>query len=341
MGMKRRMISAWLAVSVFMGGLTLTGCKNNEKRDVKTVSGDSVWFNTQITGIANKNRDKEIEFLDSEFIGTYKDGILVKSAGYYLMPDDFNWKTATYEDYAFTEIDYYSLNGELIKTVDVTKAVYDPNSVRIEDIIVNGDDVNLLIVDAHNSKPKQCLAKVDMDKGTVGESKELVDIKGGSTNIGEYSVVRYEKGAASLFCIINNGKCITVDLSVDIPLLDTSWISSYIQVSETEIILVCESDDIGFISLDLATGEVKNRDEEYSWLKPVNFSIRLTGRLSSCDGKTYITDQEGIKLIDLKSQKLVDVLSYNNCNLNRSTIARLGLLSVKDDKYIFTGYLRF
>ena len=41
-------------------------------------------------------------------------------------------------------------------------------------------------------------------------------------------------------------------------------IHDYIVVSETEILLVNFSDKAAFISLNLETGEVKNKDEEYN-----------------------------------------------------------------------------
>ncbi len=335
---------------IFGEVLLFAGCKNKNHGEEKTVAEDSIWFNSTTTKIEDIYQDNAVDYYESEIIGVYNDGLVLKTTGAYKLPDDFDWKTGNYEDYNFINIDYYTLSGELISSIDVSKAVSGKNNTRINDIVVNDTGVKLITVNSINGKDEFYSAEIDLVTGVVGEFKELLNkssdlslnddmVFEGTWNIGEYLVSRYRwvNSYVFSFVISKGSSSIFSDLSVSFPFSKIVDISGYITVSDTEILLVCSSNDVRFILLNLETGEIVNYDNECDWINSINF----TTRLSSVDGKSYITTQEGIKYLNFDKREQEEILSYNCCNLNRYTIGKMDLYSAKDDKYIFAGIIRY
>jgi len=350
--MKRSRINR--IVSVIVSGLLIlsetasfTGCKSNDHGEVSKVTKDSVWYNSTSTELADKYKGQKTSYCDSEILGACKDGIVIKAVGSYVLPDDFDWEKDNFEDYNFTNIDYYDLKGELINSFDISKSFSVDEHKHIEDVFVGSDGVYLKILEADNGNEKCYLACADPATGTLGELKEITGssddsvqngdmIIEGTWSVGDYVVSRYTKRSSYAFMICKGGNSRIVDLSVDPALSNIAYISGFITVSEKEILLVCLSNDVTFVSLDLETGEAANKDAEYSWLNTVNYSTRI----SSFDGKNYISDQNGVKFINFETKTLEEVLSYNNCNINRYTAGRMKLVSIEDSRYVFADMAR-
>ena len=107
----KRMISALVSLLlIFTQIVSVTGCDGKKKGKVKKVSADLPWFTTTTTEIDSKyKKDKNIDWHGSEILGVYKDGILLYTEGTYASGGNFCF------------FDYYTFNGELIKSIDVSK----------------------------------------------------------------------------------------------------------------------------------------------------------------------------------------------------------------------------
>ena len=330
---------SWLLI--FAEVITFAGCTSKNKGKVKKVARDSTWFDSTETMIYGKYKGRKFNLFNQEILGAYKDGILIRTE----VVVDYSRRLdepGNSEDV----IEYYSFTGELIKSVDARELLFNRS---IDDIIIGDTDVVFRMHDtvgAADRKEEKCyLVSIDPEAGTVGELKEIESVPVDNTNdfdsdnyrsydgtwiIGEYSVSRYSTNVLNTLMITKNGKSRFVDITGD-PHFTGVRFNDYIVVSETEILLVCKNNSVDFISVNLETGEVKNKDEEYSWLK----KISVEGRLSSFGEKTYFKDAYGLKRINFESKKLEEVFSFNCCNANRNDLSRAELISVKDDRYVF------
>ena len=330
---------SWLLI--FAEVITFAGCTSKTKGKVKKVAGDSTWFDSTETRIYGKYKGRKFNLFNQEILGAYKEGVLIRTE----VVVDYSRRLdepGNSEDV----IEYYSFTGELIKSVDARELLFNRS---IDDIIIGDTDVVFRMHDtvgaADRNEEKCYLVSIDPEAGTVGELKEIESIPVDNTNdfdsdnyrsydgtwiIGEYSVSRYSTNVLNTLMITKNGKSRFVDITGD-PHFTGVRFNDYIVVSETEILLVCKYNSVDFISVNLETGEVKNKDEEYSWLK----KISVEGRLSSFGEKTYFKDAYGLKRINFESKKLEEVFSFNCCNANRNDLSSAELISVKDDRYVF------
>ena len=314
--------------------LLFTSCSFAKTSEAGTIKAGDTWFNAKTTMIENLYKDKKLDGYEFEICGAYKDGFVVKSYGYtYTSGDDFE------------NLDYYSFDGKLIKSVDISELTYNR---QIENVSVIDNCVQLALKDsvrdASNPEIKRSEVNIDLTSGVVGDLEEAVNVSekygldseldyDGSWTIGDYTVSRYSSwNMKSVFVISNNGKIKIADMSVDRQFKDAS-VFNYIIASEKEILLVCLSNKVRFLSLNLETGEFTDKDEEYAWLNTVNYDSRI----SSFGGKTYVTDQSGIKCINFETKELEDVVSFNCCNINRSIVSKCNLISVDNDRYVFAG----
>ena len=315
--------------------LLFTSCSFAKTSESGTIKSSDAWFNAKTTMIDNQYKSEKLDGYEVEICGVYKDGILLSTYGY----------SYTSSENDFENLEYYDFNGKLINSIDISELT---ESRQIENIAACDNGVRLTlkdtISDANNPELKSFEVSIDLSSGVIGDLEESSNTPGdygldsdfyydGTWTIGDYSVSHYSTwNMRSAFVISNNGKIKTVDMSVDPEFKDVG-VENYIIVSEKEILLVCFSNKVRFLSLDLETGKFENKDEEYTWLNTVNYASRI----SSFGGKTYITDQSGIKCINFETKELEDVVSFNDCNINRSIISRFDLVSVEDDRYVLAG----
>ena len=315
--------------------LLFTSCSFANTSEAGTIKSSDAWSNAKTTMIDNQYNNEKLDGYEVEICGVYKDGILLSTYGYSYTSSENN----------FENLEYYDFNGKLINSIDISELT---ESRQIENIAACDNGVRLTlkdtISDANNPELKSFEVSIDLSSGVIGDLEESSNTPGdygldsdfhydGTWTIGDYSVSHYSTwNKRNAFVISNNGKIKTVDMSVDPEFKDVG-VENYIIVSEKEILLVCFSNKVRFLSLDLETGKLEDKDEEYAWLNTVNYATRI----SSFDGKTYITDQSGIKCINFESKELEEVVSFNDCNINRSIISRFDLVSVEDDRYVLAG----
>ena len=197
----KRMISALVSLLlIFTQIVSVTGCDGKKKGKVKKVSADLPWFTTTTTEIDSKyKKDKNIDWHGSEILGVYKDGILLYTEGTYASGGNFCF------------FDYYTFNGELIKSIDVSKEL---ENKQIEDVIFSKDGIKLRLFNQlypRDVKEKwYYTAELDLENGVLGELELLESIPNAVYEnddtryektyiIGDYSVTRFEKGLSTSF----------------------------------------------------------------------------------------------------------------------------------------------
>ena len=314
------------ALLIFAQAVSVAGCSKN-KGAVRKVPKDSVWYNASSTEIGN--RYKKLEYFETEMCGVYKDGILIYTTGWYSSGSNL------------VAFDYYNFNGELVYSIDASE---DLINRQIEHIVISNDGIKIRFFNQLRpidvKETQHFTASLNLEKGTL-ENIELAETVPDSASddwamyedtyaAGDYVVVFYEKESNRGFKISRDGKSKDVDLAAISRSTDLFSIGGFITVSENEIIFVCYSTNVKFLSLNLKTGELKDKGEEYSWLDQLDYKSHI----ASFGGKTYITDQSGIKCINFETKQLDDVVSFNSCNINRAQMGRLELVCVEGDRYV-------
>ena len=343
--MIRRLISAGLSISMFFGALAVTGCSKKTQKGGKIIAGDSSWYDAQTTEIDDIYKDKKMSYREREIIGAYQDGVLIRDYGQLEYPEGFTGKNGDSSEYVFDDLQYYDADGKLLKSIDLTKVVSEKNNQYINDIIICDGKILLYREDCdtfHDAEMSYYLTDIDVETGEIGTfeklpytSKDIPTFHDGTWVSGEYIVSEYSDigSGKSIFVILNNGQCKIVDVSSSLPSAEIRMISGCMAVSENELVFICSFGNLNFLSLNLESGKVQIKDEEYSWLNALTFNEHI----SSFGGNSYITDQSGIKRINLETKQLEEIVSFDDCNLNRNLMDTLSLFSVNGDKYVFAG----
>ncbi len=343
--MIRRLISAGLSISMLFGAMAVTGCSKKTQKGGKKIAGDSSWYDAQTTEIDDIYKDKKVYSHNRKIIGSYHDGVLIRDSGYFKDPMDLDWGQSGSSDEQFDDLLYYDADGELLHSFDLTKIVSENNSQYIEEIIISEGKILLYREDydnSHDGERSYYLTDLDMETGEIGSFEKLPftskDVSGSREGVwinGDYIVLGYHDNVTDkyIFVIQNNGQCKIVDVSSSLPSAEIFIINGCMAVSENELVFICSFGNLNFLSLNLESGKVQIKDEEYSWLNALTFNEHI----SSFGGNSYITDQSGIKRINFETKQLEEIVSFDDCNLNRNLMDELSLFSVNGDKYVFAG----
>ncbi|MBR5057624.1 MAG: carbohydrate ABC transporter substrate-binding protein [Clostridiales bacterium] len=342
--MIRRLISAGLSISMLFGAMAFTGCKKKTQAGVKKIAEDASWFDSTTSELGDVYSDKKMMNCDTNIIGIYHDGLLVRASGTYELPADFDWEKGSTADYQFDDLRYFDADGKLIRSIDLLTVVPANSNYIVEGITIGDECVYLYrsYCDTfHNAEFTYDLAPVDIEKGIIGNFEKMpytsMDVPSGCFNswsIGNYLVFcHHENEKGHSLVIYKDGQYKIANLDAAFPSADIWMLTGCMMLSEKEVVLICPYSDITFVSLNLETGKFQNKDEEYSWLNKLAYRESI----SSFDGESYITDQGGIKRINFETKQLEEVVSFDNCNLNRAVIDELSLFSAKGDKYVFAG----
>ena len=123
----KRAAACLVMTSLLLAALPVSGCKkkNTPMGSNEVLSGDSPWYNID-KNVIEKNYDpSELEYGWSEMIGVVNDKIVMYANGSYPLPDDISYSDPSFNsmDYEFSQIDIYSLDGELVSSVDLKEII--------------------------------------------------------------------------------------------------------------------------------------------------------------------------------------------------------------------------
>ena len=192
---------------------------------------------------------------------------------------------------------------------------------------------------------------VTIDPGTGNASFELKDdddasVAGGSSEgtviVGDYQIEKFwmygeEVSSYVLNISDSTGLVNTVDLSTKLPDEDVYDIQGIFGVDDNTLLIMyysSGSNGQSFLKLDIQSGNVeKDENGDYDWLGSLNVynSAYFDGI-----GNVVLND-EGIQAIDFDNQELSEVFSFDSCNVNRSDVSYMKLMSYTEDEITFVG----
>ena len=157
---KKRIAAAFMAVLFCASAVVTAGCGKNVKSTNETISETDEWYSIQKYKIGEQYiKDKEIEFVNADFIGIYEGNPVYYIDGYYLMPEDYDPLSFDYNSLNFDYVDIYGEDGSLEKSIDVYGLIKEADLFKI-----NPDDYKEL--------KEEFLAQIHGDDSEADDSDE-------------------------------------------------------------------------------------------------------------------------------------------------------------------------
>ena len=189
---------------------------------------------------------------------------------------------------------------------------------------------------------------VDPATGAVSyETVELDDVDGfneGTETVGDYQVEKIwlSEGFGSYLLKISDstGLVNTVNLAEELPDEDIYNIDAIFGLDADNVLVMYYSQasmgEDSFLKVNIRTGEVtKDEDDAYSWLNEHGYSLYNSSYFE--DMGNVVLNDEGIQTIDFDNQTLTEIFSFDSCNVNRSDISYMKLMSYTEDELTFIG----
>ena len=106
-------VTSWNIVCMGMSPFAVTGCAKDDKN---TVAKDSEWYSTVRFDATDhyKTGDKPVDSIQASYAGIDEDKIYFVCEGMYEIPDDVDVMKVRTEDYEFTFLDVFDLEGNLL-----------------------------------------------------------------------------------------------------------------------------------------------------------------------------------------------------------------------------------
>ena len=162
----------------------------------------------------------------------------------------------------------------------------------------------------------------------------------GIVHVGDYDVDPYWVYDDSYYIISvsdANGVVCEVDLQESLPDEDIFWIRGVMLIDDSNLLVSYTSNSSyggSFFTLNLTNGAVEVVEgDDYEFLNQYAES-----NIAYFDGiGNVIIDTDGIKAVNFDSKELEEVFSWDSCNVNRSDITEMELISYSEDEIVFMG----
>ena len=357
----RKLIAVTLTVCMGMSPFAVTGCAKDDKN---TVAKDSEWYSTVRFDATDhyKTGDKPVDSIQASYAGIDEDKIYFVCEGMYEIPDDVDVMKVRTEDYEFTFLDVFDLEGNLLKTVDLANEidipVDNPRNERIagcyfsaNDKNVNGGKISLEV--SYHLEPSYEFLDFDVIYDVENEavisyepmSKELEGT--GKHIIGRTCRYRYEDYVLEEYYSQNNeyfrierpdGSSSLIDLEEQAEDMDPAFIQQILYMGNGKVFIRSLSrysyNELYFV-LDMDAGTIKPYDEDISWMINILYQSAV---MNYVEGAGYIVPVGmNLKKLDFEKKELTEVFSFNSCNINRRDIANFSVVSLTDDRIVLSG----
>ena len=351
----KRLTALVLAVSFAAGIFQMTGCSRNgdgsgnvARNEEVEVQADSEWFNVSESSIDSGYDPADVDYVSSEFVGMYDGGILLRVNVSLKIPNDFDWENGNIDSYFRDELKLFDLNGQVVKSMDLG-AAHDTDSY-IESLEVTDGQIVASVNSWDDVTFESTYTKrvVDLDSGSLGETIDTVEISEGTDEYMEgifvvdgYTVTKYycweEDGGASyrLNVVSPSGSSMDVRTTTAFPGVSIWDISNMVKTGPGKSMLITSTDDgVKYIEMDLDSGAMTEIPEsDMEWLDGVNFAWG-----EYVDGFGYaVLDSSGITKIDFENKTIEKTFDFNNCNIDRSEIGMMNIVSISDDECVLCG----
>ena len=117
----KRATACLVAASLLFTVLPLSGCFKKKHAPMGTnevLTDDAPWYNIDKKILEKTYDPSEMEYSWSDLLGVFGDRIVMRTEGSYPVPDEA-WEDGTYMNYNVDQLDIYSMDGELVCTVDL------------------------------------------------------------------------------------------------------------------------------------------------------------------------------------------------------------------------------
>ncbi len=358
----KKSVAIFMTATMFFSSCVLaTGCKKKPSGKVVKIEEDSPWYNAEVYDVSMATDGTDIDYVYYDFIGCVEDKALVRTEGSHSYPDDA-WEDEDFDwnDYQFNLLQIFSMEGELVDTIDIQQLVKEEVSSSrgtgyyINNATLAGPNVivNYVIYTetARSFDETSCAATLDIETGEFvnieeadnGSDDNDLSCEGTMTAGDGYSIVKYwisggERYSYILDVIDSDGNKTRLDLRDEFPDLSIFDISTIITIDETTCIIKPSMDgednrEVVF-KLDLANAEIEIDDTDYSWI-PDNLSYNMEyipeiGNVS--------LDGTGINVIDFSTNEVNQIFSFDMCNVNRNICENLRLCTYSDDQIVLAG----
>ncbi|MBQ1895042.1 MAG: extracellular solute-binding protein [Clostridiales bacterium] len=350
-------LTAGLLSTVMIAGV-LAGCSSSESEESKKKTSteiptefteDSDWYNMTQVDVSQGYDPNRYEFLDYSFVGMYDGGYVVNTTGWLKAPD-----TATSDQAQVSNIDYFSSEGELITSVNLSDKI-DALDYYFNASTISGDKVIVNYTAYSETSSDYYQMTVDLNTGDCSEPEKIAN----PDNTGDESSFenRFELGTVSVETYWQNyndqyysyslevydedGTSTTIDLHELFPNESIFDISNALYVDEDTVLLMGNIGGSGedssiYLVLDVNSKDVTIGDPaEYSWLNeyPLWNTTTIAGK-----GTYFIPNEaNGICRIDFENKTIETVIDFNCCNVNRFDLMNLNIVDVTDEGVILAG----
>ena len=344
--MKRLLIKAGSALLVLSMVLPAASCgkakSNGKGSSGKKISEDTPWFNTRFYEVDKGiDKDREVEFTYSDFVGADDKNIVLLTNGNYKMPDNIDWETYDYTDYSISTLTVLDrASGKTVKTINMNDVL--GNGEYAESArYVNGKVTVIYSTFDSQSMGMSVMEKdIDIETGTCTDTRDAGDtgVFQNSYNVGEYIVETSANwnSANSYFYLtifapdgskqvveLKDERKSVYEVSAVIPSTDT-----------TALVIAFVETGYGYYELDLKTGKLtETENKDYEWLDLSSLYSTFNGS----DGNVYYTTPAGISKIDIKAKTDEEMFNYSWCGINRNILTNLQIAEISEDAFLLCG----
>ena len=129
----KRIAAAFMAVLFCASAVVTAGCGKKVKSTNETVSESDEWYSIQKFKIGEQYvKDKEVEFMNADFVGIYEGKPVYGINGNYMLPDDVDMMNFDYNSLSFNLVDIYGTDGSLEKSIDVNSIITEADLFKVD-----------------------------------------------------------------------------------------------------------------------------------------------------------------------------------------------------------------
>ena len=129
----KRIAAASMAVLFCASAVVTAGCGKKVKSTNETVSESDEWYSIQKFKIGEQYvKDKEVEFMNADFVGIYEGKPVYGINGNYMLPDDVDMMNFDYNSLSFNLVDIYGTDGSLEKSIDVNSIITEADLFKVD-----------------------------------------------------------------------------------------------------------------------------------------------------------------------------------------------------------------
>ena len=338
----KKAISFVVALSVCIPVFAFAGC-GKKNVDIMGSLKDAPWYDSVSVLIDDSYDRTQYSYVDSRVIGVVDDTIIaVISSQKHQDPSELSYDS----DLTFC---YYDMKGEITDEINVVEMIAeykdagDLGKVYTDsyDIVLRGDK---LYIDAYavgiNSKIILCFdaAKKEIVSHELSTQTARLSFEVPKEYEG-YSIKMSMEEKGAIFTVGSpEGKSSDIFVSEQIPGFGTvTAVINYIYLGEGKLLSYVSMADYTkeklIIDLHNATIQPLNNTSEYDWLDV--FSDSFVGYFEGCGN--VVADDYGIRTIDLDEKKTEQIVTYDECNVNRDDMTQMALVYMDEKNIVFSG----